>query len=161
MRPGYDPVRRGSVLPQNNNCSAPLDTGVGSARAVLETVALGADVATVGLAATGVGGPVALGAKLFGYGIEAALAGVNAYDGFANGNWGALEAQGAGLGARLIPGGRALQSGLKAARGPTGILRNSAGRFRSSYLNNAGIEQAGQIATERYASALAEVVVCH
>lgn len=89
------------------------------------------------------------------------LAGVNAYDGFANGNWRALEAQGAGLGARLIPGGRELQSGPKAARGPTGVLRNSAGRFRPSYLNNAGIEQAGQIATERAAGALAEAVVCH
>jgi RHS repeat-associated protein len=155
-----EPKRKAKPKPQSNPCDAPLSSGVGSARAVLETAALGADIATVGLAAGGVTGPIALGAKGFGLLIEGGIGLVNLYDGAANGNWEPLAAQGAGLAGRVIPGGRALQGGLKAARGPTGILRNSRGQFRSSRLNNPGIEQAGQTATERGVGALAEGAIC-
>ena len=153
-------VERDKEEPQKNPCDAPLTSTVGSARAVLETVALGADIATIGLAAGGVTGPIALGAKGFGLLVEGGIGLVNFYDGAANGNWEPLGAQVAGLGGRVIPGGRAIQSGLKAARGPTGILRNDRGQFRSSYFNNPGIEQAGQTATERGVGALAEGAIC-
>lgn len=146
--------------PQSGPCSAPLDTGVGSARAVLETVATGLDIATVGLAAGGVTGPLAIGTKALGYLAEAGLGAVNGYDAYANGNWQPLAAQGASLGARLIPGGRTLQSGLKTARGPTGLLRNSAGQFRSSRLNNPAIKEAGDLATQKAAGGAVEGVVC-
>lgn len=147
-------------MPQKEDCDAPLSSGVGSARGVLETIATGADIATVGLAAGGVTGPLAVGAKAIGVLAEVGLGAVNAYDAYANGNYGPLSAQGASLGARLIPGGRTLQSGLKTARGPTGILRNSRGQFRSSRLNNPAIEEAGNIATQRAAGGAVEAAVC-
>lgn len=147
-------------MPQSNPCDAPLTSGVGSARAVLETFATGLDIATVGLAAGGVTGPLAIGTKALGYIAEAGIGAVNGYDAYANGNWQPLAAQGASLGARLIPGGRTLQSGLKAARGPTGSLRNSAGQFRSSYLNNPAIKEAGDLATQKAAGGAVEGVVC-
>lgn len=148
------------TLPQKNQCSAPLSSGVGSARAVLEAAALGADIATVGLAAGGVTGPAAIGTKALGYIFEAGIGAVNAYDAYANGNYGPLAAQGASLGARLIPGGRAFQSGLQAARGPTGILRNSAGQFRSSYLRNPAVKEVGDLGTQKVAGGAVESVVC-
>ena len=146
--------------PQEAQCSAPLSTKVGAARAVLETAALGADIATIGLVAGGITGPAAIGTKLLGYAFEAGLGAVNAYDAYANGNYGPLEVQGASLGARLIPGGRAFQSGLKTVGGPTGVLRNSAGRFRSSYVNSPAVKEAGDLATQKYVGKLAEVIVC-
>ena len=137
-----------------------MDTTIGSARAVLETAALGADIATVGLAAGGVTGPAAIGTKALGYVFEAGLGAINAYDAYANNNYGPLEAQGASLGARLIPGGRAFQSALKTARGPTGLLRNSAGRIRSSYLNNPAVKEAGDLATQKAVGGAAGAAVC-
>lgn len=114
----------------------------------------------MGLAAGGVTGPLAFGAKGFGLLVEGGIGLVNLYDATANGNWEPLAAQGASIGARVIPGGRTLQLGLKAARGPTGPLRNSRGQYRTSHLNNPGIEEAGQIATERGAGALVEGAIC-
>ncbi len=147
--------------PQSPQCSSsPSDGILGSARAVLETTATGADIATLGFTAGGVTAPIAVATKLVGYGAEAGLLGVNLYDGFANGSWGGLEVQAAGAATRLIPGGRALQSGLKAARGPTGVLRNSLGQFRSSYLNNPAVAEAGDLALQNGAQAAAGAVAC-
>lgn len=147
--------------PQSPQCSSsPSDGILGSARAVLEPTATGADIATLGFTAGGVTAPIAVATKLVGYGAEAGLLGVNLYDGFANGSWGGLEVQAAGAATRLIPGGRALQSGLKAARGPTGVLRNSLGQFRSSYLNNPAVAEAGDLALQNGAQAAAGAVAC-
>ena len=156
---GYLPP--GTHSPQKPPCSSsPSDGILGSARAVLETTATGADIATLVFTAGGVTAPIAVATKLVGYGAEAGLLGVNLYDGFANGSWGGLEVQAAGAATRLIPGGRALQSGLKAARGPTGVLRNSLGQFRSSYLNNPAVAEAGDLALQNGAQAAAGAVAC-
>ena len=146
--------------PKQDPCAAPLDTGVGSARAVLEAVATGLDVATVGLAAGGVTGPLAAGTKGLGWVMEAGIGAVNGYDAYVNGNLQPLAAQGASLGARLIPGGRTLQSSLKTARGPSGLLRNAAGQFRSSRLNNPAIKEAGDLATQKAAEGAVKGGLC-
>ena len=140
--------------------SSPSDGLLGSARAVFETTATAADVATVGFVAGGITAPIAVATKLVGYSAELGLLGVNLYDGFENGGWGGLEVQAAGAATRFIPGGRTLQSGLRAARGPTGILRNSAGRFRSSHINNPGVAEAGDLAIQNGAQTAAGAVAC-
>lgn len=141
-------------------CDSPMSSLVGSARAVLEVAATGADIATVGLAAGGVTGGVAIGTKLLGYTFEGALWGINLYDAFVNGNSGPLTAQLASLPTRLIPGGRALQGGLRAARGPTGILRNSAGQFRTSYINHTAVREAGDQLSSQLAESAVDAIVC-
>ena len=60
---------------------------------------------------------------------------------------------------RLIPGGRTLQSGLRAARGSTRGLRDAAGRFRTR-INNPGVAKAGDVATKHGADASAHAIVC-
>jgi RHS repeat-associated protein len=145
--------------PPSGPCSRS-NTLLSSARSVLETAATGADAATVGLAAGGVTGPAAVGAKVFGYVMEAGIGTVNAYDAYANGNWGPLAEQGASLGARLVPGGRTLQGALKSARGSTGLLRNSAGMFRSSYINNPAVEELGNIVTQKFFGGAVRAAVC-
>lgn len=129
---------------------------VEAARAVLDKAALASDIATIGFAAGGITLPAATAAKVLNTATEIGLAGVNVYDGCANGNWGPLKAQAASFPARYIPGGRLLQKSLKTVRGPTGALRDGAGRFRPSRLNNKAIEKAGQTATERYIEAIAD-----
>lgn len=62
---------------------------------------------------------------------------------------------------RLIPGGRTLQSGLRIARGPTGILRNSRGQFRTSRINNPAVAEAGDLAVQKTAEGAAGVVACN
>ena len=147
--------------PESPQCSSsPSDGILGSARAALETTATGADIATVGFVAGGVTAPIALATKGIGIAAELGLAGVNLYDVIANDNWGSLQAQGSGLATRLVPGGRALQSGLRAARGPTGILRNSRGQFRSSRINNPAVAEAGDLAIQNGAEAAIGAVVC-
>ena len=162
ISPAYNnPFPDGGGPRQSPPCSSsPSDGFLGSARAVLDATATGADIATVGFVAGGVTAPVAVATKIIGYGAEAGLLGVNLYDGFANGNWGGLQVQGSGAATRLIPGGRALQSGLRAARGPTGILRNSTGQFRSSHINNPAVADAGDLAIQNGAEAAAGVVAC-
>ncbi len=149
LRPRQGPTENGDPLLPNNVCDAPLSSGVGSARGVLETIATGADIATVAVAT-----------KLVGYGAEAGLLAVNLYDGFANDSWGGLQVQGAGAATRLIPGGRTLQSGLRVARGPTGTLRNSRGQFRTSHINNPAVAEAGDLAIQNGAQAATGAVVC-
>lgn len=83
---------------------------------------------------------------------------VNGYDALANGNYGPIEAQAASFPTRFLPGGRVLQETLKTVRGPTGIIRNASGRFRSSILNNEAVEKAGQAAFERVAGAMSGAV---
>jgi len=146
--------------PQTSSCTSPWASTISSARAVLETIATGADIATVGFVAGGITSPLAVSTKVLGIFMEAGLGAVNAYDAYVNGNSGPLEVQGASLGARLMPGGRLLQTGLKAARGPTGILRNSLGQFRSSYVNNPGIKEAGDLATQKFAGEVTAAAVC-
>lgn len=159
---GNDPINFVDPLGlKSPECSSsPSEGFLGTARAVLETTATAADIATLGFTAGGVTAPIAVATKIVGYGTEAGLLGVNLYDGFGNGNWGGLEVQAAGAATRLIPGGRALQSGLKAARGPTGILRNSLGQFRSSYLNNPAVAEAGDLTLQKGAQAVVGAVAC-
>ena len=156
-RPSADADLQGA---SGERCGTSSSSTVRAARDVLETAALGADLATVGLAAGGVTGVAAVGTKLLGGVFETGIFAVNAYDGYAYGNWAPLQAQGASLGSRLAPGGRALQSGLLAARGPTGVLRNSVGQFRSSHLKNPGVKEAGDLATQEYVEEVASVVAC-
>jgi hypothetical protein len=92
---------------------------------------------------------------VLGWVAEGGLGTVNAYDAKVNGNYGPLEAQLASLPARLLPGGRALQKGLKLVRGPVGLLRDGAGRFRKSVLDNEAIEKIGDVFRDRYADAIA------
>lgn len=147
--------------PQSNQCAAPLTSVVGSARAVLEAVATGADIATVGFSAGGITAPIAVATKLVGYGVELGLLGVNLYDGFENHNWGGWQVQVSGGATRLVPGGRTLQAGARIARGPTGPLRNSMGQFRTSHINNPGVAEAGDLAVQKTAEGAAGVVVCN
>lgn len=130
-----------------------------TARSVLDKAALASDIATVGLAAGGISAPIAGAAKGLGWAAEAGLGLVNGYDALANGNYGPLEAQAASLPARLLPGGRVLQKTLRTVRGPSGILRDASGQFRSSVLNNEAIEKAGQAAFERAAGTISGAVL--
>ena len=145
-------VRAQPVQPLPRQGNATID----AARAVFDKAALGADFATVGLAAGGITAPVAAAAKGLGYVAEGGLGLVNAYDAYVNGNWGPLRAQVASLPAHLLPGGRVLQKGLKVVHGPMPILRNSAGQFRRSVLNNPAIEKAGDVVRNRYAAAMSD-----
>jgi RHS repeat-associated protein len=147
--------------PQSSQCDAPLTLGVGSARAVLETAATGADIATVGFTVGGVTAPVAVAVKLFGLSAETGLLGVNLYDGFANGEWAAFQVQVNGAATRLIPSGRALQAGARIARGPTGNLRNSKGQFRTSRINNPAVSEAGDLAVQKTAESVVGKIVCN
>ena len=112
--------------PPTNDCKSSSDA-VEAARDVLEGATLAADVATIGSAVGGITSPLAAGTKGLGLGLDLALGAVNAYDAIVNNNVGALASWGAGFGARLLPGGRTLQSGMLAVRGPTGLLRNKSG----------------------------------
>jgi RHS repeat-associated protein len=133
------------------------DPRLNGLRDSLENVALGSDVATVGALAGGVSAPLVAATEGFGLVVEGGIFGVNVYDGFVNDNWVPLGSQVSGLGGRLFPGGRALQSSLKFFRGPTGPLRDSRGRYRTSHLNNRGINEAGQVGSER---AFGAVISC-
>lgn len=158
----FIPIPIENLASQSPQCSSsPSDGTLGSARAVLEATATGADIATVGFAAGGITAPIAVATKLVGYGAEAGLLGVNLYDGFVNGNFGGLQVQASGAATRLIPGGRTLQSGLRAARGRTGILRNSRGQFRTSRINNDAVADAGDLAIQKAAEGAAGAVVCN
>jgi RHS repeat-associated protein len=141
-------------------CDAPSTTWIGATRNVFEVAATGADIATVGLAVGGVTGPAAVGTKAFGYTIEAVLGAINLYDATVNDNWAPLVEQGGSFSTRLLPGGRAFQSGLLNARGPVGVLRNSRGKFRASYLKNPGVEEVGTIGTQRGAESLIGAAIC-
>lgn len=146
--------------PTDDQCSPPMHTLVGSSRVILEAVATTSDVATVGLVAGGVTAPLAAGSRAIGYFAEGGLFLVNLYDGLANDNWGALQAQGAGAATRLVPGGRALQAGARYVRGPTGALRNSRGQFRSSHINHPAVDEAGQASLQQATTAAAGSVTC-
>lgn len=157
MRRDRTPMRVRHIAPAPASASRPMSS-VEATRAVLDKAALASDIATVGLAVGGITLPIAGAAKALNWAIEGGLAGVNAYDALKNGNWGPLKAQGASFPAHFLPGGRALQKGLKVARGPAGILRDGAGRFRTSVLNNDGVEKAGQAAFEHYSGAIADAM---
>jgi RHS repeat-associated protein len=150
-----------SIIGGSPQCNSSSSGGaLGSARAVLENAATGADIATVGFVAGGVTAPIATATKLFGLGAEAGLLGVNLYDRIANGNGAGLQIQLAGAATRLLPGGRAFQSGLRAARGPTGILRNSLGQFRSSHINNPAVVEIGDQAVQNGVEAAVGAGLC-
>jgi hypothetical protein len=127
-----------------------------SARTVLDKAALAADIATVGLAAGGVTAPVATAAKALGLIAELGLVGVNKYDAEFNGNEGPWNSQKHAMLSRFLPGGRALQRTLKVVRGPVGPLRNGAGRFRRSHIDNRGVEEVGDVLRDRSIGAFAD-----
>lgn len=157
MQRDRKPMRVRHIGPAPASASRPMST-VEAARAVLDKAALASDIATVGFAAGGITTPAALAAGSLNKAAEIGLAGVNIYDCWRNENCGPLYAQAASLPARFIPGGRLLQKGLKAARGPTGLLRDGAGRFRTSVLNNAAIEKGSQAVFENYADAISDAI---
>jgi RHS repeat-associated protein len=99
-----------------------------SARTVLGWTQVGADAVTLGAAATGIGGPVAITAKIVGLGAEGALGAINLYDCYANSACGHLADQAVGLSTRLIPGG-SLRQMNKLLNGPA---RDVKGRFARS-----------------------------
>jgi RHS repeat-associated protein len=78
-------------------CKNDQGTWLGSARSVISTTSDVADVVSLGAAVTGVGEPVAIGAKILSRGSQAILLGLNGYDAIANGNYAPLESQAVGL----------------------------------------------------------------
>jgi RHS repeat-associated protein len=147
---------------QASPCESNLGTALGAAREVFSTVQVAADAVTLGSAATGIGVPVAGAAKILGTIMEGANFVVNGVDAAVNSNYGPLIDQGAGAGARLLPGGTLMQRGLgRANSGRT--FRDARGRFtqapqvRHSKAINEGAKQAQQKAAEN----ASEAVRCH
>lgn len=131
---------------------------IDAARKGIGVVQSGLDVATLGAAATGVGAPVSTALTLVNDGLEGGLLALNGYDAYFNGNSDPFKAQLAALPIRFLPAGRLLQKGMVEARGATGILRDSVGRFRPSYLKHDAVREASQQAAEAVGGGVAEGV---
>ena len=144
-----------------DSCKSDLGSLLGATREVLDVAQTAADVATIGTAVTGVGVPVALAAKATSIGLEAATGVVNIADGFLNSNWGPLIDQAVGAPARLIPGGKLVQKGLKQANKGR-VFRDARGRFtRAPYVRKEkSINEATEQGLQNGASTASHAAKC-